>query len=129
MDKKLTIILVSAVLWFLGGAAAIRWVQTLPYPKRSSGYVDSPNQRHRAFVSRVTENRFFTGIKNYYRFKVEIGYGDGSRVMIHDEEISPLDVSNKIDMNNLEDVVTWSKDSYSVNFFIGRRNIKVAVPL
>lgn len=32
-------------------------------------------------------------------------------------------------MDNLQDVLKWSKDSYIVTFFIGGRNIKVVVPL
>ena len=128
MDKKPTGILIAAAVLFVGGGLLLRFSIVLTYPRGESNWVPSPNQKHRAYVSRLTENGFFTGIRDFYEFKVEMELPDGATMIIYQKDYLGREIPAEIDMYDLEEVVKWTSDSYSVTFKTSGEDCKVIVP-
>lgn len=110
-------------------AVGFRFLQLMPYPKGEFNWVDSPNMRHRAYVCTFTDMKFFTGRREVYRLKVEWGNTNGARMLVFEQDVLQKDArTSSVDLNKLDEFVTWYPDSSHVVFKVSREDFGVDVP-
>ncbi len=123
------IIATGIAVALLGLGIGVRLLQLMPYPKGEYNWLESPDERHRAWLYRLTDKGFFGGTRELYRIKVEMGLpGGGGFLTLHEEDIPEQEVTRPVDLAELEAVITWARDSYRVTYILGRREIVVVVP-
>ncbi len=128
MTKKTKIIAITAGVAVIGLAIGIRLLLLVPYPMGEHNYLESPNEKHRAYVHRLTDKDFFGGTREFYRFEVRMQHPNGDMVTVFEKDIPPAYIQISIDLSDLEAFVVWSHDSIFVTYFLGDRDIEVAVP-
>jgi hypothetical protein len=126
MRKNL--IAIGAVVLLVGVAIGIRLLQLLPYPKGEFNWVESPNQRHRAYLYVLTDMKFFGGLHELYRMKIEAQPAGGERIMLYEQDIPRETVKAPIDLNKIDEVIRWTRDCTRVTYTFGGTTNEFLIP-
>ena len=128
MTPKTKIITIAGSIVVIGIAVGVRLLVLVPYPMGEHNWVESPDERHRAYVHKLTDKGFFGGTREFYRFEVQIQHPNGEHVTIFEKDIPPGYIQVPIDLTDLEKIVAWSHDSVRVTYLLGDRDIEVVLP-
>lgn len=122
------LIATGAVVLLVGGAIGIRLLQLLPYPKGEFNWVESPNQRHRAYLYVLTDMKFFGGTHELYRMKIEAQPSGGERVLLYQQDIPQDTVKESVNLNKLDQVIRWTRDCTRVSYTFGDTTNEFLIP-
>lgn len=128
MSRKTKILAGLGLILVIGIAVGIRVLMLLPYPMGEHNWVESPDEKHRAYVHKLTDKGFFGGTREFYRFEVQMKYPDGRLVTLFEKDIPPAFIQIPIDLTDLEKIVEWSPDSVGVTYLLGDRDVEVVLP-
>lgn len=126
MRKNL--IAIGAVVLLMGLAIGIRLLQLLPYPKGEFNWVEAPNQRHRAYLYVLTDMKFFGGLEELYRMKVEVQPIGAERGVLYEQDIPRETVTESIDLSKLDQVIRWTRDCTRVTYTFGGTTNEFLIP-
>ena len=109
-------------------AVAFRFLQLLPYPKGDYNFVTSPNDRHKAYVYELIDQKFFSREFGIYTLKVEYGATDGRTLVVYEREIPRHMIQGKVNMRDKRSLAEWTPDSHTVTFLPDQLGIEATVP-
>lgn len=122
------LIATGVVVLLVGGAIGIRLLQLLPYPKGEFNWVESPNQHHRAYLYVLTDMKFFGGMHELYRMKIEAQPSGGERVLLYQQDIPQDTVKEPVNLNKLDQVIRWTRDCTRVTYTFGDTTNEFQIP-
>ncbi|MDA0321451.1 MAG: hypothetical protein O2923_01850 [Verrucomicrobia bacterium] len=118
-------IAVAVVLAVVG----IRWFQLRKYPIVDQEFLSSPNERSKAYLSHMSDKRFFGGSYDYYEIKVMRNHPNGGEFAVYEERIHAEDIPIPVDLKDIDRIVKWTRDSTIVMYHFGKLRIRVDMPL
>jgi len=128
MDSRSNLIGTGAAFLLIGIAVGLRLLMLRPYPKGDSGYLESPNALHRAYIYELTDKGVFGTTVRFYRFTIEMKPSDGERIKVFEKDVPPSNVTVPIDLDKPEEVIEWSDDSVVATFYLGAVTFYGTVP-
>jgi hypothetical protein len=128
MTPKTKPIAIAGSIVVIGIVVGVRFLMLVPCPVGEHNWVESPDERHRAYVHKLTDKDFFGGTREFYRFEVQMKSPDGRLVTVFEKDIPPAYIQVSIDLTDLGDIVEWSHDSVSVIYLLGDQDVEVVLP-
>jgi hypothetical protein len=128
MDSWSKLIGTGTTLLLIGIAVGLRLFMLRPYPKGDSGYLESPNSLHRAYIYELTDKGFFGTTERFYRFTIEMKPLDGKRIKVFEKDVPPSNIGVTIDLDKPEEIIKWSEDSVVATFHLGAVTFYGTVP-